>query len=175
MKISGLLKMIVTKIPGFRRLSGSSMVIAATWYGVAILTMVKYWHWGLALFALPFFLFYLIDRETLRNKRLCTAVSIAAGSLVLLGMAGGLTSAVLAARAAPAPPPTAIHAATSPSAARSAAPAAADPTAPAASSAGLSTSAPATEPAPVPSPPPPATTAPQIGRASCRERVSNCV
>lgn len=102
MKILGFFKGIITRIPGFRRLSSSSMVIAATWYGAAILTMVKYWYWGLALLALPFFLFYLIDRNVMRNKRLCTIVSVTAGVLVLLGTASGLAAGGMARQAPPA-------------------------------------------------------------------------
>lgn len=86
-------------IPGFRRLSANSMIIAGTYYGAAILTMVKYWYWGLALLALPFFVFFLLDLNREKNRRVSLAVAVAAGLAVLLGAAGGLSTGSLQAGA----------------------------------------------------------------------------
>lgn len=93
MKLLALIKKTVRRIPGFRQMSSSSMIIAVTYYGAAALTMVKYWYWGVALLALPFFIFYLLDANIMGSRKLCLAVSITAGLLVLLGTAGGLSAA----------------------------------------------------------------------------------
>lgn len=83
---------IIRFIPGFRKMSSSSIVIAATYYGAAILTLFKYWYWGLALLAAPFFIFYLLDLNAMKGRRLPLAVSIVAGIAVLLGTASGLSA-----------------------------------------------------------------------------------
>lgn len=85
------LKSIRQHIPGFRRLSSNSMIIAATYYGAAILAMVKYWYWGLALLALPFLVFHLLELNRASARRISLAVSVTAGVLVLLGTACGLS------------------------------------------------------------------------------------
>ncbi len=68
----GFLKNVHRFIPGFRRLSPNSMVIAATYYGAAVFILVKHWHWGLALLALPFLVFNLLDM----NRYVANAVAI---------------------------------------------------------------------------------------------------
>ena len=92
MKAVAVARKLIRLIPGFRQMSKPSMVLAATWYGAAILTMANYWHWGLALLALPFLVFYLLDAGRAANRLLYRVVPIAAGLLVLLGTVAGLAS-----------------------------------------------------------------------------------
>jgi hypothetical protein len=84
-----ILRNIHRFIPGFRQLKSNSMIIAATYYGAALFITLKYWHWGLALLALPFLVFSLIGMNASRGRRALAAVAIAAGAVVLLGTVCG--------------------------------------------------------------------------------------
>lgn len=86
------LKNIHKHIPGFRQLSSQSMIIAGTYYAVALVALFRYWYWGLALLALPLLVFSLLDLSAKRGRLLPLAVSAAAGLAVLLGAAGALSS-----------------------------------------------------------------------------------
>jgi hypothetical protein len=104
------LKDIHKYIPGFRQLSSRSMIIAGTYYAVAVAALCRYWYWGLALLAVPFFVFYLIDLRMKKGRLLQLAVAIAAGVAVLLGTAGALSSGSLQA-ATPAASASAVQSA----------------------------------------------------------------
>jgi hypothetical protein len=86
------LKSIHRFIPGFRQLSANSMIIAATYYGAVLFAAAKYWYWGLALIALPFLVFSLLDLNREKKRRAALAISVAAGLLVLLGSAVGFSA-----------------------------------------------------------------------------------
>jgi hypothetical protein len=94
------LKNVHRYIPGFRRLSANSMVIAATYYGASAFIAAKYWHWGLALLALPFLVFNLLELSAAERGKLPLMASILAGGVVLLGSAAGIASGVPAASGA---------------------------------------------------------------------------
>ena len=88
---------VAQHIPGLRKLSPSSMVIAVTYYGVAGVTAFRYWYWGLALLALPFFVFCLvgIDRQKHRKRAIAVAAVLAAAILgcTAIGLSSGGFSA----------------------------------------------------------------------------------
>ena len=87
-----ILKKLHKFIPGFRQLSSNSMIIAATYYGAAVFIFLRYWYWGLALLALPFLIFNLLDLNASRKGRPALIAAIAAGAFVLLGTASGFSA-----------------------------------------------------------------------------------
>lgn len=100
------------------------MVIAATYYGASAFVAARYWHWGLALLALPFLVFNLLELKTCRRAKLPLMLAAAAGVAVLLGSAAGFASGGPHAAGA-APAPVVIYVTPRPSAAPSLMPAAA--------------------------------------------------
>ena len=93
------------------------MVIAATYYGVAAVTAFRYWYWALLLFALPFFIFSLLDIHRDKRKKDAVCVMAVSGALILAGAACGVFAAGWMAQ------PVALHAVATASPVRSASPA----------------------------------------------------
>lgn len=116
-----ILKKIHKFIPGFRQLKSNSMVIAATYYGAAAFIAARYWYWGLALLAAPFFIFSLLDLNASGKGKPSLILAVAAGALILLGSTYGMatgetapagTPRVVVSAPADTPSPSALHSAT---------------------------------------------------------------
>lgn len=88
-------------IPGFRRRSPPAMVLALTWFGAAAMLMATGFWWGLAMAALPFFLFAVTGAGLAGRLNRRVLASVAAGALLLMALGGGFAQARQAAQPLP--------------------------------------------------------------------------
>ena len=81
-------------IPGFRSRNESSMLIAATYYGISIFLLTQWWHWGLLLLGLPFLVFSAIALVTDGYRRPPAVLAVLGGALLCIGLGGALMAAL---------------------------------------------------------------------------------
>lgn len=87
-----LLRAVARHIPGFRSPTQASMALAITYYAACIAIGFVSWPWGVAGFALPFFVFSMVDMSHAGNPRAARLTACVAGFAVLAGVALGLGS-----------------------------------------------------------------------------------